>query len=175
MVVWLTGLSGAGKTTICRALFERAKERIPELVLLDGDALRDTISSDLGFSEADRAIQIGRVQRLASMLSSQDLVVLVAVVYAHPELLAWNRANIPEYFEVLVDTSLDEVQRRDAKGLYRRARARLVSNVVGVDIPWHRPENADLVITPVTHPSVDAAVSAIEQLVPRFAIAKSTP
>jgi len=146
MVIWLTGLSGAGKTTLCTELVTRLKPRLPQLVVLDGDAIRASISGDLGYTEADRVIQIGRVQRLARMLSTQDLVVLVAVVYANPELLAWNRQHIPDYFEVYLRAPLATVTTRDAKGIYGRAARGETSNVVGVDIPWHEPVAPDLVL-----------------------------
>lgn len=169
MVIWLTGLSGAGKTTICQVLYRRLKPSMPELVLLDGDAIRESLSTDLGFSESDRVRQISRVQRLARLLSSQDLVVLVAVVYANPELLKWNRDNIADYVEVLVDAPLDLVRARDPKGLYGRAMRGETQDVVGVDLVWHRPVASDLVIDPGAHPTPDDAARAIVQAVPRLA------
>jgi adenylyl-sulfate kinase len=146
MVLWLTGLSGAGKTTICTELYGRLKERLPELVLLDGDAVRAALGGGLGFTEEDRNVQIRRVQGIAKLLSDQGLVVLVGVVYANPNLLAWNRANLDPYFEVYLRVPLDVVQRRDAKGLYARAACGETSNVVGVDIPWHEPGHSDLIL-----------------------------
>lgn len=169
MVLWVTGISGAGKTTICRLMYERLKPVLPELVLLDGDAIRESISTDLGFSEDDRIRQIGRVQRLARLLSAQNLVVLVAVVYANPELLAWNRANIPEYVEVLIDVPLEIVRLRDPKGLYARHARGETTNVVGVDIPWHRPQTADLIIDIATCPTAAHSANAIVRSVPRLA------
>jgi adenylyl-sulfate kinase len=146
MVIWLTGLSGAGKTTISTELYRRLKPRMPELVLLDGDAIRAALGGDLGFTEADRNVQIRRVQGIAKLLSDQGLVVLVGVVYANPELLAWNRANFSQYREIYLRAPLDVVTARDAKGIYGRAARGETSNVVGVDIPWREPERPDLVL-----------------------------
>ncbi len=170
MVIWFAGLSGAGKSTVTQLLYERLKPSIPQLVLLDGDAVREAFGNDLGYSEAERRKQVSRVQRLARLLSSQGLVVIVALVYSHPELMEWNRANIPEYFEVLVDAPVDFVTERDSKGLYSRAKRGETRDVVGVDIHWHRPSKSDLVIdaTQKTAPAelaetVAAAIPALRQ------------
>ncbi len=144
MVIWITGLSGAGKTSLCDALSRKLKPRLPQLASIDGDAVRQLFGDVLGHSEANRKEQIGRIQRLAKMLSDQGLIVLAAALYSHPDLLAWNRANLPEYFEVYLDASFDLVARRDSKGLYAGAAAGTVPHVVGVDIPWHAPRAPDL-------------------------------
>lgn len=141
MVIWVTGLSGAGKTTVCTALRETLKGRVPGLVVLDGDAVRQAISFDLGFREEDRVTQITRIQRLAKMLSDQGLTVLVAALYSHPELLAWNRENISDYIEVYLRVSLGALRQRDAKHLYDGSR----EDVVGVNIEWQEPAAPDIV------------------------------
>jgi adenylylsulfate kinase len=174
MVIWFTGLSGAGKTTVCEALHRALKPRLPELVVLDGDAVRAAFDDGLGYSEADRVIQIGRLQRLARMLSGQGLVVLVAAVYANPELLGWNRLNIPEYFEVYMEASLATVMRRDAKGFYRRAADGEMKNVVGLDIPWVPPRAPDMVVD-ADHPEPpDAIAKRVIDAIPRLARALAT-
>lgn len=151
MVIWITGLSGAGKTTLCAALYRLLKPRLPELVLLDGDAIRSAFGADLGYKEADRQVQVKRLQNLAKVLSDQGLVVLVAVLYAHPALLDWNRHNIRDYFEIYLKASLDTLRRRDSKGWYQKATRGEASNVVGIDIPWYAPPSPDLVVD-VDHP-----------------------
>lgn len=146
MVIWVTGLSGAGKTTLCRALAQLLKPHVPELVLLDGDTVREAFEDDLGYAEPDRVVQIRRVQRLARVLADQRLVVLVAALYAHPSLLEWNRQHLPGYVEVYLKASMDTLRRRDSKDLYRRALAGEIAHVVGVDIVWHEPQAPDLVL-----------------------------
>lgn len=146
MVIWLTGLSGAGKTTICTELYGRLKPLLPELVLLDGDAIRAALGGDLGFTEQDRNVQIRRVQGIAKLLSDQGLIVLVGVVYSNPELMAWNRAHFAGYREVYLRVPLVVVASRDAKGIYGRAARGETSNVVGMDIPWHEPQSPDLTL-----------------------------
>lgn len=146
MVIWITGLSGAGKTTVCKAILRIAKDTIPEMVLLDGDIVRDIFDDQLGFTESDRMRQIKRIQRLARELDAQGLVVLVAALYAHPDLLAWNRENFENYFEVYLDAPLELVQQRDPKGLYAKARAGTMDHVVGLDIPWHVPSDPRITV-----------------------------
>ncbi|MBI4125589.1 MAG: adenylyl-sulfate kinase [Deltaproteobacteria bacterium] len=142
MVIWVTGLSGAGKTTLCRALYDRLKTHIPQLVWLDGDVVRKAFGNDLGYSEEERQTQLKRLQNLAKVLSHQGLVVLVAVLYSHPDFLKWNRQNFPEYFEIYLSVALDVLRQRDEKGLYNGS----VRNVVGLDIPWHPPQTPALKI-----------------------------
>jgi len=146
MVIWVTGLSGSGKTTLCEAMYSLLKPRMQHLVKIDGDEIRAAFGDDLTHVEADRVRQIKRIQRIAQVLAKQDLVVLVAALYAHPDLLAWNRANLPGYFEIYVKADLDLLGRRDSKGLYGKAGRGEIKDVVGVDIPWHAPQHPDLVV-----------------------------
>jgi adenylylsulfate kinase-like enzyme len=113
-------------------------------------------------------VQIKRIQGLAKELDQQGFVVLVAALYAHPALLAWNRANFSGYFEIYLDTPLEEVQRRDAKGLYQRAKRGQQRDVVGIDFPWHAPANADLVLDGASDTPAGLAQRVIEA-VPAFA------
>lgn len=140
MVIWITGISGSGKTTICDTIWRLAKPHIPELVNLDGDVVRDIFNDKLGYEEPDRVRQIRRIQRLAKMLDAQGMIVLVAALYAHTDLLTWNRENFADYAEIYLDAPLALVQDRDPKGLYEMARSGEMKNVVGIDIPWHAPE-----------------------------------
>lgn len=144
MVIWVTGLSGAGKTTLCTTLYESLKPKTPELVILDGDVIRRAYGNDLTYCEMDRVRQVKRLRAMAGVLAEQDLIVLVAVLYAHPDLLAWNRKNLPDYFEVHLDVSLKTVMERDDKGIYAAAKRGEMPNVVGLDIPWHAPTDPDL-------------------------------
>jgi adenylyl-sulfate kinase len=167
MVIWLTGLSGAGKTTIAEAIFASVKPRMPDLVLIDGDVVRALFGEGLGFHEEARKIQIGRIQRLALFLARQNIAVIVAALYSHPELLRWNRENLPGYFEVYVNTPLAVVEARNTKGLYSKARAGEIQYVVGLDIPWHIPEFPDMVIHSTTE-TPDFIANRIIKSVPRL-------
>lgn len=162
-VIWITGLSGAGKTTLCEAIREMVKSALPELVVLDGDSVRALFGHDLDYSEASRHRQIARLCNLAKLLSSQGQVVMVAALYSHPTLLAENRRVLPNYFEIYLEASLDLVRQRDIKGLYAEAAAGRITDVVGVDIPWHAPSTPDLVI-PATLPTADAARQVVRSV-----------
>lgn len=171
MVVWITGLSGAGKTTLCEALQALLKPRIPELVLIDGDVVREIFGSDLGFGEADRARQIKRIQSLARELDKQGQVVIVAALYAHPDLLGWNRRHFKDYFEIYLDAPLSLVRQRDPKGLYGKAARGEMEFVVGIDVPWNPPANPDLRIDVATVPRPAELAKSVAQAIPRFAAA----
>lgn len=171
MIIWITGLSGAGKTTLSDALAALVKPRLPELVQVDGDVIRGMFGQGLDYSEPSRVVQIKRLQALAGYLSRQNMVVTVAALYAHPDLLAWNRANFPQYFEVYIDAPLDTVRARDAKGLYAKAARGEVKNVVGLDIPWHAPTSPDLMIGANSGETPAAAALRLARAVPRLAAA----
>ena len=161
MIVWMTGLSGAGKTTLCNALHVRLLPVRPRLIKLDGDALRQAVSDDLSFCTADRVRQVRRVQGLCGLLAAQGADVLVSVLYANPVLLAWNRANLPGYVEVYLKAGVDFLATRDGKDLYRRAQAGVTRDVVGVDIPWQAPRNPDIVFDAERSPPVGDMVDAV--------------
>ena len=146
MVIWITGISGAGKTTLATALAQMLKARLPNLVVLDGDAIRAVFGSTLGYSIRDRLVQIQRLQSLAAVLDGQNIVTVVAAVYSSPEVLLWNRKNFSPYYEIYLKASLQLVQQRDSKRIYSEALAGRLANVVGLDIPWLEPEFPDLVI-----------------------------
>jgi adenylylsulfate kinase-like enzyme len=169
MVIWMTGLSGAGKTTLCETLNRRLKPVLPALTTLDGDAVRQVFGSELGYTEADRVTQIKRIQSLAEMLDRQGLVVLVAALYARPDLLAWNRDTFDGYVEIYLDAPLTLVQQRDPKGLYAKAAAEAMPNVVGMDIPWHAPESPDLTIDMTAGLTVDETADLVIAAVPALA------
>ena len=147
MIVWVAGLSGAGKTTLCEGVYGRIKPLVPEIVLLDGDSVRTAFASDLNHTEKDRWRQIKRIQGMTRVLVDQGLIVIIAVVYSHPEIQKWNRENLPNYFEVHLRASLDTVIERDAKGLYALAKEGKMPDIVGMDIPWNPPELPDLVLS----------------------------
>jgi adenylylsulfate kinase-like enzyme len=138
-VIWITGMSAAGKTTLGAAVRSRLRRDGVCCVCLDGDMVREAMGGDLGYAEADRMVQIRRIQTLSRHLSAQGLVVIVAALYSHPDLLRWNRTAFPRYVEVYLQASLEALKRRDPKGVYGRP-----ADVVGVHIPWRPPVDADV-------------------------------
>tara|TARA_B110000240_G_C13158185_1_gene308236 strand:+ start:13 stop:543 length:531 start_codon:yes stop_codon:yes gene_type:complete len=168
MIIWITGISGSGKTTIARELISMFKKFFPEMVNIDGDEIRELYGNDLGYEEKDRIIQIKRIQRLCLLLEKQNLLVLVSTLYSSDELLAWNRKNFKEYYEIYLDAPIELVEKRDVKGLYKRAKNGLESNVVGVDICWNKPQNPNLTINFNSNISLEKTIEKIIDVIPIF-------
>lgn len=158
LVVWITGLSGAGKSTVAALVCAGLRKRDRSTVLLDGDAVRDVLGGDLGHGGKDRLLNAFRISRLAGLLSSQGVTVVCATMSLFKECHDWNRAHLPRYLEVYLRVSLDELKRRDPKGLYRRAAAGQAAGVVGVDLPFDEPGKPHLLIDN-GHPATPAAAS----------------
>lgn len=146
MVIWICGLSGSGKSTIGKLLYGRLSPAIPNLFLLDGDELRAALGSDLGFDAESRRRNSIRIANLCRLLDDQGIHTICCAMTIVPEAQAANRQFLSEYYEVLLDVPLDVLERRDPKGLYRRARRNEVTNVAGVDIPYVAPSNPHLAI-----------------------------
>lgn len=146
MVIWLIGLSGSGKTTLGVQVTDLLRVRSPNVVFLDGDILREVWGDSLGHDIEGRRKNAARISHLTRMLDRQGIHVVAAVLSLFPEWQAWNRRECSSYFEVFLDAPLELVERRDSKGIYAKARRGEITNVVGIDIPFPRPPNADLTI-----------------------------
>jgi len=158
-VVWFTGLSGAGKTTIANLVDQRLHARGRHTALLDGDNLRHGINRDLGFSAADRAENIRRAAEAARLMTDAGLIVLVAFISPFRADRAKARAAMApgEFLEVFIDTPLAEAERRDVKGLYARARAGEIADFTGIGSPYEAPEAPEIRIDTMTTPAEAAA------------------
>jgi adenylylsulfate kinase-like enzyme len=170
-VLWLTGLSGSGKTSLCREIVRLLKPRLRELIVLDGDAIRAAFGGDLTYSEQDRTIQIKRLQSIAKLLAEQGAIVLVAAVYSNPKLLEWNRCHLPAYVEVYVRASMETLRTRDTKGLYASSDT---VDVVGVTIPWSAPRSADVEIATDSGSSPEELARRVIAGVPCLAAAQDS-
>jgi adenylylsulfate kinase len=146
MVIWIIGLSGSGKTTLSELVYARLKPRLPHLVRLDGDVLRELFGNDVDHTVEGRRRNAQRLSVLSKFLADQGIHVVAAVLSIFPEWRDWNRKNIPGYAEVYLKASLATLRRRDKKNLYARALSGQLANVVGVDIPFPEPAAADLII-----------------------------
>ena len=146
--LWLTGLSGAGKSTLAYRLEKRLAEQGHASYVLDGDNLRHGLSRDLGFSAADRSENIRRVAEVAALMNDAGLVVITAFISPFRADRAMARSIIGDerFIEVFLDASLEACERRDPKGLYRRARHGEIPEFTGVTSPYERPEAPNLVI-----------------------------
>jgi len=161
-VIWLTGLPAAGKTTLAAALANVLNQRGQPAVILDGDTLRAGPHRDLGFSAEDRAEHVRRVAVQAAQAADAGQIAIVAVIAPLRDMRATARhlAAPHSFHEIHIATSLEECERRDPKGLYRKSRAGLLKGFTGIDAPYEEPEHPDLRIdTAVT--SVGDAVTAI--------------
>ncbi|MCK6418567.1 MAG: adenylyl-sulfate kinase [Alphaproteobacteria bacterium] len=147
MIIWITGLSGAGKSTVAGHLLSQIKQRCKHAVLLDGDVIRQVWADQLGHDLLGRLKNAERVSRLCAYLDQQGIHVVAAILSISPEWRQWNRSNFSSYYEVFLDTPFEEVVKRDSKGLYKNALAGNLKNVVGVDIPMPTEETWDLKIS----------------------------
>lgn len=147
MVIWMIGLSRAGKSTLSSLLYNDLKTRVDNLVLLDGDVIRELFGNDVDHSIEGRRKNAERISNLSSFLSKQNIHVIAAVLSIFPEWQAWNRENIEDYNEIYIKASIEVLERRDKNNLYSQARMGKIKNVVGVDIPFPEPKNPDLVIS----------------------------
>ena len=141
-VYWLTGLSGAGKTTIGRLWYEILREQGETAVFLDGDELRQVFGDDLGYTEDERRKSAMRNARLCGLLARQGLIVVCCTISMFDDVRSWNRENIPGYFEVYVKATMETLRSRDQKGLYSQADR----NVAGIHFRVEEPKHPDLIL-----------------------------
>ncbi|MCA0201906.1 MAG: sulfate adenylyltransferase subunit CysN [Proteobacteria bacterium] len=164
-VLWFTGLSGAGKSTVANALEKKLFALGRHTYLLDGDNVRHGLNRDLGFTDADRVENIRRVAEVSKLMVDAGLIVLVSFIspFRAERELARNLLQPDEFFEVFVDTPLDEAERRDPKGLYKKARRGEIRNFTGIDSPYEAPHNPEFRID-TTHVSAEEAADLILRL-----------
>ena len=159
--IWLTGLPGAGKTTLADALEQSLREAGQHTYVLDGDDLRLGLCSDLGFSEADRIENIRRVAEVARLMFDAGLIVIVALVSPFRAQRQIARTLFPdgEFVEVFVDTPQQECERRDPKGMYAKARRGALRDFTGIGSRYDPPEHPEV--------RVDTSVTSVEESVAR--------
>ena len=148
-ILWFTGLSGSGKSTVARAVELALSKRGALCYVLDGDNVRMGINRDLGFSPKDRTENIRRIGEVAKLIVDSGAIVCTAFISpyrADREAVRAAQANPADFIEVFVDTPIEVCQSRDPKGLYRRALAGEIPNFTGISAPYEAPENAELVL-----------------------------
>ena len=141
-VYWLTGLSGAGKTTIGRLWRDELRAAGETVIFLDGDEMRSVFGTGLGFSGADRRKLAESYGRLCALLAGQGVTVVCCTISMFHSVREWNRANIPGYCEIYIQASMDTLRRRDQKGLYSQN----ADNVAGVGLQVELPSAPDLIL-----------------------------
>jgi len=158
-VLWFTGLSGSGKSTIANLVERKLHSQGHMTYLLDGDNVRHGLNKDLGFTAADRVENIRRVAEVAKLMSDAGLIVLVSFIspYRSERLLARELMDKGEFIEIFIDTPLDVCEARDPKGLYKKARAGEIKNFTGIDSEYEPPEAAEMIIDTTRHSAAEAA------------------
>lgn len=144
--VWLTGLPCSGKSTIALKLVEHLRARGRKVELLDGDVVREHLSKGLGFSRSDRDTNVLRIGFVAQLLSRNGVAVVVAAVSPYAATRDMVRQQIPRFVEVFVECPLEECERRDVKGMYKKARAGAIGAFTGVDDPYEPPLQPDVIV-----------------------------
>jgi adenylylsulfate kinase len=149
-VIWITGLSGAGKSTLAHEVVARLRAAGEAVVMLDGDELREVFGAVAANAQnhGREARQVLAMQyaHLCRVIAAQGLTVVIATISLFREVHAWNRANLPGYFEVYLKVPVEELRRRDPKGIYRRFDTGKLTHVAGLDLPIDEPEAADWVL-----------------------------
>jgi bifunctional enzyme CysN/CysC len=167
-VLWFTGLSGSGKSTIANEVEKRLNLMNRHTFLLDGDNVRHGLNKDLGFTEADRIENIRRVGEVAKLMTDAGLIVLTAFISPFRAERDMVRAMLPEgeFIEIFVDTPLEVAEARDVKGLYKKARSGTLKNFTGIDSPYEPPAAPDIRVNTVEMTPEEAADFIIKQIMP---------
>ncbi len=167
-ILWFTGLSGSGKSTIANEVEKTLNLLNRHTFLLDGDNIRHGLNKDLGFTETDRIENIRRVGEVAKLMADAGLIVLTAFISPFRAERDMVRAMMPEgeFVEIFVDTPLEVAEARDVKGLYKKARAGQLKNFTGIDSPYEPPENPDIRVNTVEMSPAEAAEHIVRLLMP---------
>jgi bifunctional enzyme CysN/CysC len=166
-VLWFTGLSGAGKSTIANLVEKRLQSMECHTYLLDGDNVRHGLNKDLGFTDADRVENIRRVAEVSRLMVDAGLIVLVSFIspFRTERRMARDLVEAGEFLEVWIDTPLTVAEQRDPKGLYRKARRGELKNFTGIDSPYEAPEAAEIRIDTTEFTAEQAAEAIVQHLV----------
>lgn len=148
MVIWLTGLSGSGKSTFANALEVKLNEYGILTYILDGDNVRQGLCNDLGFNEADRIENLRRVAEVSNLMMDSGIVVITSLIspFENERLMARNTIGSDNFFEIYVSTPIEVCEKRDTKGLYKRARSGEIKNMTGINSKYEMPINPDFVV-----------------------------
>ncbi len=162
--LWFTGLSGSGKSTLARKVEEVLLERGMRVEVLDGDIIRTNFSKGLGYSKEDRDINIRRIGFVCHLLTRNDVVAIAAAIAPYEEIRKENRRLIGNYFEVYCKCSLEELIKRDVKGLYAKALKGEIENFTGVSDPYEEPLDAEVVVETDKETEDESAAKIIKTL-----------
>jgi len=164
-VIWFTGLSGSGKTTIAHEVESKLLDAGVGVEILDGDVVRENLSKGLGFSEEDRNTNIRRIAFVAHLLQRNGTFVVTAAISPYKAIRDEARAMIKDFVEVFAEAPLEVCEERDTKGLYAKARAGEIKGFTGIDDPYEAPENAEVVCHTADESVEESAQKVIDKLV----------
>ncbi len=159
-VVWLTGLSGSGKTTIGRVLQQLLRDKGYKVELLDGDEVRRNLSPELGFSKQDREIHAKRVVYISKLLARNGVIVIVSLISPYRSFRAYAREELKDFVEVYVKCSIDTCIKRDPKGLYKKALNGEIADMTGIQDPYEEPLNPEVIVD-TDRQSIDECVNIV--------------
>ncbi len=166
LLLWFTGLSGSGKSTIANAVEHALHERGIHTYILDGDNVRKGLNNNLSFSPEDRTENIRRIAEVANLMVDAGLVVLAAFVSPYEK----DRKNIEDivgkqnFVEIFIDTPLEECERRDVKGLYAKARAGEIQDFTGISAPYETPKKPDIIVDTTTNTVEESAAIVLKKI-----------
>ena len=164
-VIWFTGLSGSGKTTIAHVVEEKLLDAGVPVEILDGDVVRENLSKGLGFSEEDRNTNIRRIAFVAHLLQRNGVFVITAAISPYRAIRDEARAMIKDFVEVFADAPLEVCEERDVKGLYKKARAGEIKGFTGIDDPYEAPDSAEVVAKTGEQSVEESAQQVINKLI----------
>lgn len=168
ILYWITGLSGAGKTTIGNALYYKLRQNKSNIIILDGDILKNLVGDSLGYSREDRKKRAYYYSNLCKTLTDQGISVVICTIAMFDEVRTWNRKNVEKYVEVFLRVKKETLVARDRKNLYSRQASGKIKNIAGVDQDVEFPKNPDIVIDNDGMISVADIVDQIINYVPRI-------
>jgi adenylylsulfate kinase len=163
--IWFTGLSGSGKTTVSDVVEKKLRGRGIKVEVLDGDVVRTNLSKGLGFSKEDRDTNILRIGWVCHLLTRNEVVAIAAAISPYRDIRDKNRSLIGNFIEVFVDTPLEECERRDTKGLYKKARAGILKGFTGIDDPYEPPLNPEVSLDTIKMSPEECADAILDKAV----------
>jgi adenylylsulfate kinase-like enzyme len=164
-LVWITGLSGSGKSTIGMELYRRLKSIYKNYIYLDGDSFREILGNDLNYTQEERFENAKRIHRMCKFLISQNMNVVCATMSLYKEIHELNRKEIQNYFEVFIECDIEELIRRDQKEIYTQALKGERNDVVGINLPYDKPLKCDLIIDNTQQTKLEEKIETILKLI----------
>ena len=144
MIIWITGISGTGKTTLAKHFYNKFKKKYPSTIYFDGDKFRSIFKNDIKYTLKDRNTNAQRLTRLVKHLSDQKINIVISANITLFSFRRWCRKNIKNYIEIYIETSKKILAQRDYKNLYKLISKKKIKNVVGIDLPFHKPKGCNM-------------------------------